>query len=184
MFGYDLKKLAGSKHYGTMAKGEYDVTVEKMEWKVSEAGDNMLVAILSIILAHGKKKVIRDYFNLFNKNAQAAEIASSRLSDFVTACGLKEAPSDARVFEGMQCKVRIGVDGQGLNTVERYVYWTPTNNNEVLKKNLERLSNESASTDYPDKTTGHEYLENYVDAFVPTSDTDSEEQSDFGSEPF
>lgn len=140
MFEFDLSKFSGAKHSGTIDKGEYLAVVDKMEWVASSAGEMMLVATISIILAHGGKKVVRDYFNLLNKTKQAAEISASRLADFVGACGLKETPSDARVFEGMKCWVKVGVDKNGYNVIDRFMYWNPTDNNAVLMANLSKLS--------------------------------------------
>ena len=179
----DLKAFAGARHSGIIENGEYEAVVEKMEWAVSEGGDDMLIATLSILLAHAKKKV-RDYFNLRNKNKQAADISASRLADLVGACGLKEPPSDARVFEGMKCKVRVGVDKNGYNTIDRYMYWCPINNNEVFKSNLVRFSQEvpSANTEVP--STNQEYLNHYVPEYVPVVDEEFKDSNDFGSEPF
>ena len=140
MFGFDLSKFSGARHSGTIEKGEYSAVIDQMEWLESSAGEMMLVATLSIRLVHGGKKVVKDYFNLFNKNTQSAEISASKLADLVGACGLKETPSDARVFEGMECSVRVGVDGSGFNTIERYLYWKPIDNEAVLKANLSKLS--------------------------------------------
>ena len=144
---FDLKKFAGAKHSGVIAKGEYPASVEKMEWLESSAGEMMLVATIAIVLAHGGKKAVKDYFNLYHENPQVAEIAASRLADFVGACGLKETPSDAEVFEGMQCWVRIGIDKNGYNTVDRYLYWKPMNNNAVLKANLAKQFDETDKED-------------------------------------
>ena len=141
---FDLKAFAGAKHSGTIEKGEYFAVIDQMEWLSSAAGEMMLVATVSILLAHGSKKVVKDYFNLFNKNTQAADISASRLADLVGACGLKETPSDARAFVGMRCKVKVGIDN-GYNTIERYMYWSPTDNNAVLMANLAKL----AEGDYP-----------------------------------
>ena len=148
---FDLKKFAGAKHSGVIAKGEYPASVEKMEWVMSESGANMLVATIAIIFAHGGKKAVKDYFNLYHENPQVAEIAASRLADFVGACGLKEPPSDARVFEGMQCWVRIGIDKNGYNTIERYLYWKPSNNNAVLRANLAKQSEDMGEEDCSSK---------------------------------
>lgn len=180
----DLKAFAGARHSGVIEKGEYEAVVEKMEWVVSESGDNMLIATLSILLAHGAKKKVREYFNLLNKNKQAAEISASRLADFVGACGLKEPPSDAQVFEGMRCRVKVGVDKNGFNTIERYIYWKPTNNNEVLRSNLVRLSKEVPSADTEVKTTNQDDLNDFV-LEVPFFVNEAIDDSDgFGSEPF
>lgn len=182
---FDLKKFAGAKHTGTIDKGEYTAVIDKMEWLESSAGEMMLVATISIILAHGGKKVVRDYFNLLNKAKQAAEISASRLTDLCGACGLKETPSDARVFEGMSCMVRVGIDKNGYNTIDRYIYWNRTNNDAVLKANLTRLSGEEVkSADTEVKTTNQEYLNNYVPEYVPVSDEEFKDSNDFGSEPF
>ena len=180
----DLKAFAGARHSGVIEKGEYEAVVEKMEWAKSESGDDMLIATLSILLAHGAKKKVREYFNLCNKNKQAVEISASRLADFVGACGLKEPPSDARVFEGMKCKVKVGVDKNGYNTIDRYMYWCPINNNEVLNSNLVRFSQEvpSANTEVP--STNQEYLNHYVPEYVPVVDEEFKDSNDFGSEPF
>lgn len=142
---FDLRVFAGAKHSGTIEKGEYSAVIDQIEWLSSAAGEMMLVATVSILLAHGGKKVVKDYFNLFNKNTQAAEISASRLADLVGACGLKETPSDARVFQGMRCWVKVGVDKNGYNTIDRFMYWNPTNNNAVLMANLAKLS----EGDYP-----------------------------------
>ena len=184
MFEFDLSKFSGAKHSGTIDKGEYLAVVDKMEWMASSAGEMMLVATISIILAHGGKKVVRDYFNLLNKTKQAAEISASRLADFVGACGLKEPPSDAQVFEGMRCRVKVGVDKNGFNTIERYIYWKPTNNNEVLRSNLVRLSKEVPSADTEVKTTNQDDLNDFV-LEVPFFVNEAIDDSDgFGSEPF
>lgn len=180
----DLKKFSGSKHTGSIDKGEYEAVVTKMEWAKSTVGEMMLVATISIILAHGGSKVVKDYFNLFNKNMKAAEIAASRLTDLCGACGLKEPPSDARVFEGMKCKVKVGVDKNGYNTIDRYMYWCPINNNEVLKSNLVRFSKEVASSDTDVPTTNQEYHNNYVSEYVPVVDEGFKDSNDLGSEPF
>lgn len=140
MFGFDLKTFSGAKHSGMIEKGEYTAMIEKMEWLKSEAGDYMLVATLSILLAHGGKKVIKDYFHLCNSNKQAAEISASRLADLTVACGLADTPSDARVYEGMKSRVKVGIDSKGFNTIERYMYWFPTDNTPVLNVNLARLA--------------------------------------------
>ena len=142
---FDLKAFAGAKHSGTIEKGEYPAVIDKMEWVESSAGEMMLVATVSILLAHGGKKVVKDYFNLFNKNTQAAEISATRLADLVGACGLSETPSDARVFEGMKCWVKVGVDKNGYNDIDRFMYWKPTDNKAVLMANLSKLS----EGDYP-----------------------------------
>ena len=180
----DLKAFAGARHSGVIEKGEYEAVVEKMEWVVSESGDNMLIATLSILLSHGAKKKVRDYFNLLNKNKQAAEISASRLADLCGACGLKETPSDARVFEGMKCKVKVGVDKNGYNNIDRYLYWCPINNNAVLKANLSRLCNEATSSDTEVKTTNQNDMNDFV-LEVPYIVNEVFEDSDgFGSEPF
>lgn len=180
---FDLKKFAGAKHSGTIEKGEYSAVIDQMEWLSSAAGEMMLVATVSILLAHGGKKVVKDYFNLFNKNTQAAEISASRLADFVGACGLKEPPSDARVFEGMKCKVKVGVDKNGYNTIDRYMYWDPQNNNEILKANLSRLCNEAPSADTEVRTTNQDDINNFV-LEVPFVNGAFEDSEGFGSEPF
>lgn len=181
---FDLKKFAGAKHSGTIEKGEYPAVIEKMEWVESSAGEMMLVATISIILAHGGKKIVRDYFNLFNKTKQAAEISASRLTDLCGACGLKEPPSDARGFEGMSCMVRVGVDKNGYNIIDRYMYWNPQNNNEILKANLSRLCNEAPSADTDVPATNLEYHNNYVSEYVPVVDEGFKDSNDLGSEPF
>lgn len=179
----DLKAFAGARHSGVIEKGEYEAVVEKMEWVVSESGDNMLIATLSILLAHGAKKKVREYFNLLNKNKTAADISASRLADLCGACGLKETPSDARVFEGMKCKVKVGVDKNGYNTIDRYMYWCPINNNEVLKANLVRYSKEVASvcTDVP--TNNQNEMNDFV-LEVPFVNGAFDDSDGFGSETF
>lgn len=180
----DLKVFAGARHSGTIEKGEYTVEINQMEWLSSAAGEMMLVATVSILLAHGGKKVVKDYFNLFNKNTKAAEISATRLADLVGACGLSETPSDARIFEGMKCKVKVGVDKNGFNTIERYMYWCAIDNDEVLKSNLVRFTKEIPSADAEVPTTNQEYLSNYVPEYVPVSNEVFEDSEEMGSEPF
>ncbi|MDD6043302.1 MAG: hypothetical protein PUB87_06065 [Eubacteriaceae bacterium] len=84
----------------------------------------------------------------------------------------------------MSCMVRVGVDKNGYNIIDRYMYWNPQNNNEILKANLSRLCNEAPSADTEVKTTNQEYLNNYVPEYVPVSDEEFKDSNDFGSEPF
>lgn len=164
---FDLKKFAGARHSGTIEKGEYPAIIDKMEWAESTAGEMMLVATISILIAHGKK-IIRDYFNLFNRNSMAAEISASRLADMTGACGLSEPPSDARVFEGMRLSVRVGVDNKGYNIIDKYVYWKPNDNAGVKNANLTRLCVETISSDcnsipqISNAEDDYEYLETIV----------------------
>lgn len=183
MFGFDLTKFSGAKHSGAIDKGEYLAVVDKMEWLESSAGEMMLVATISIILAHGGKKVVRDYFNLLNKTKQAAEISASRLADLCGACGLKELPSDARIFEGMTCWVKVGIDNNGYNKIDKYMFWKPTDNNAVLKANLIRLSPEGPSMETAVQTD-LSFHNNYAPMHDEGNANDSEEPNEFGSEPF
>ena len=51
----------------------------------------------------------------------------------------------------MQCWVRIGIDKNGYNTIERYLYWKPTNNNAVLRANLAKQSEDMSEEDCSSK---------------------------------
>lgn len=168
MKGFDLKAFAGARHSGAIEKGEYPAVIDKMEWTESTAGEMMLVATISILLAHGGKKVVKDYFNLFNKSKKAAEISASRLTDLCGACGLNEPPSEARTFEGMQLWVKVGVDNKGYNVIDRFMYWKPMDNTNLMKENLNRGNSETESSTNTstqrcsDLEDVYEYLETMV----------------------
>ena len=95
----------------------YEAIIQSIPTIQTKKGDDALVAHIQI-LPNGE--IIKDYFNLFNENEVASDIAWENLSKLVIAC---ERPSirNTEELKGQKVRVILKRDKKGYMKVSRYL---------------------------------------------------------------
>jgi hypothetical protein len=118
---FDLTNVEESK-FEPLQPGEYKVSVDGAEWKVSKAGHRFL----NVKLRTDENRVVFDNFNLSHPDEKVKMIAMAQLKNLMVSAGYAANKMNwnseealLQALDGCECNARLKIDGE-YNRVTGY----------------------------------------------------------------
>jgi|TARA_R110002020_G_C16097028_1_gene758354 hypothetical protein len=112
--GFEMLDTTSS--FEPLPDGWYAATVEKIEEKVSNAGNTYLNFVLSVAEGDHAGRKIFDGFHLWHPSSQTVQISQRRLSALFKAAGFSAlGNTDDLLFEEVQVRVRVRAGSNGYD---------------------------------------------------------------------
>ena len=139
--GFDANSVeVEKKTYGTLPKGEYDVSITNSTVKTTRAGDGEYLSVEFTLTGEYEGRKVWQNYNLRNKNEKTLEIAKQQLKSLCDAIGVTQLHSEDDLL-GHDLRVYV-IDKDERNEVRGYKESAST-------KPAEATSSDSGSVDAP-----------------------------------
>lgn len=125
MFAIDFNQVEDAPDFAPLPIGEYAVSVEDAEQRVTQAGGTGINVKLQVLEGPYKGRYVFDFLNVSHPdNPPWLNISLSRLKQLVTSCGIDTSKpfTDVSVLKGQCVSVRLGIDKRDTskNTTNAY----------------------------------------------------------------